>query len=149
MTFIPNAFPKLWTRKEGLREVSKKCRFTVPFDKQNGKDAEAPFKSSQRHLYHTFWSPIVISSLKTALLVICKMLWLFVNIFTSDDKCSQPKRDSLTEPFQMQVSQKIKASCEFCSVVLKSTFNFKHCQKKMTFRANVFPKLRTGKEALR
>ena len=34
--------------------MSKKRSFTVPFNKQHGKQAQTLFKSEQRHLYHSF-----------------------------------------------------------------------------------------------
>ena len=54
LTLIANVFPKLGTHKDALSEVSKKCGFTVPFDKQHGKGAQRHIKSSRRYLHHTY-----------------------------------------------------------------------------------------------
>ena len=123
LTLITNVFPKLRTRKEALKEASKKCRLVVPFDEQHGKGAQTHFKSSRVHLYHTYWSPRRILSLKKSVLVICKMLWLFVNTFTANDKYSPLHRDNFTQPIQMKLSQKEKTFSEFFSAVLKSRLN--------------------------
>ena len=113
LTLIPNGIPKLRTRKQAIRYVYKKCCFTVPFDKRHSKDAETHFKSSRRDLDHSYWSPIRILSSKKSLLLISKMLWLFVNTFTANDKYSPLNRDNFTQPIQMQLSQKWKAFSDF------------------------------------
>ena len=62
--------------------------------------------------------------------VLCKILRLFVNTFTHDDKCSLVYRDKLTQQFQILLSQKQKNFSQFLSAFLKSTLNFEHFQKK-------------------
>ena len=47
------------------------------------------------------------------LLVICKILGLFVNTLTTDDKYSLLKKDNLTQRIQMQLSEKQKTFSEF------------------------------------
>ena len=131
LTLLANVFPKLRTRKEGLSKVFKKWRFTVAFEKQHDKGAQTHLKSLRQHLYHTYWSSIWISSLKKSLLVIFKMLWLFVNTFTGDEKYSPLNRDNFTQTIWMVLSQKRKDFSEFFSSVLKSTLNFEHFQKKV------------------
>ena len=59
-----------------------------------------------------------------------KILRLFVNTLTADDKHYMLKRDNLTEPIQIQLSQKQKTFCQFCFAFLKSIANSKHFQKK-------------------
>ena len=58
------------------------------------------------------------------------MLRLFVNTLTVDDKHYLLNRDNLTQPIQMQVSQKQKAFSGFFFAILKSILNFKHLSKK-------------------
>ena len=62
--------------------------------------------------------------------MICKILRLFVNTFTADDKYSLPNRENLTQPTQVQLSQKRKAFFELFAEVWKSRLNFEHFQKK-------------------
>ena len=64
------------------------------------------------------------------MLVLCKMLGLFVNILTVDDKCSLLKRENLTQPIQILLSQKQVTVSQFFFGFLKSILNFEHFQKK-------------------
>ena len=48
----------------------------------------------------------------------------------ADDKHYLLNRDNLTEPIQMQLSQKQKTFSEFFFAFLKSSLNFEHFQKK-------------------
>ena len=58
------------------------------------------------------------------------MLRLFVNTLTVDEKHYLLNRDNLTEPIQMQLSQKQKTFSEFSFSFLKSILNFRHLPKK-------------------
>ena len=60
----------------------------------------------------------------------CKILGLFVNTLTANDKYSLLNRDNLTEPVHMQLSQKRKTFSQSFSAFLKSSLNFEHSQKK-------------------
>ena len=81
-------------------------------------------------------------------LVIYKILELFVNILTDDDKYSLLTRDNLAQPIQMQLSKK-KMFSKLFSSFFKCRSNFEHFEKKMTFIDYVFPKLRTVKHIVR
>ena len=59
-----------------------------------------------------------------------KILSLFVNTLTADDKHYLLNRDNLTQPIQIQLSQKQKSFSQFFFAFLKSIFNFKHLPKK-------------------
>ena len=129
MTLIANVFPKLWTRKNIVRLMAKFRRFTVPFNKQDVKEAHSLFKSERRHLCHTDWLLTRLLSLKKCLLVIWKILRIFLNTFTADDKYSVLNRDSLTQPIQSKYLKKNPFS-RFFSKVLKCRWNFEHLKKK-------------------
>ena len=58
------------------------------------------------------------------MLVLCKILKLFVNTLTDDDKYSLLYRDNLMQPIEIFLSQKQKTFSEFFSTSLKSTLNF-------------------------
>ena len=77
--------------------------------------------------------------LKKSLLVKCKILALFLNPLTPDDKYSLLNRGDVLQHFQMHLSQKQKIFCPFfffaCS---KFRFHFANFLKKMTFIADVF-----------
>ena len=82
------------------------------------------------------------------MLVLCKILGLFVNTLSEDDKYCLLYRDNLTQPIQILLSQKQKPFSEFFSVFLKSTLNFEHFQKKLTLIADVFPKVPSPKKVI-
>ena len=79
------------------------------------------------------------------MLVLCKILRLFVNTLTDDDKYCLLYRENLTQPIQILLSQKQKTFSQFFSAFLKSTLNLENFQKQMTLIANVFPKLPSPK----
>ena len=83
------------------------------------------------------------------MLVLWKILRLFVNTLTDDDKYCLLYRDNLSQPIQILLSQKQKTFSQFFSAVLKSTLNFADFQKKMTLIADVFPKLPSTKKVIR
>ena len=83
------------------------------------------------------------------MLVRCKILRLFVNTLTDDDKYSLLYRENLTQPIQILLSQKKKTFSLFFSEFLKSKLNFEHFQKKITVIADVLPKLTSRKKMFR
>ena len=83
------------------------------------------------------------------MLVLCKILRLFVNTLTDDDKYSLLYRDNLKQPIQILLSQKQKTFSQFFSPFLKYKLNFQHFQKKMTLIADVFSKLPSPKKVIR
>ena len=64
------------------------------------------------------------------MLVLWKILSLFVNTSTDDDKYSLLYRDNLMQPSQILLSQKEKTFSELFFAFLKSTLNFAHFLKK-------------------
>ena len=63
--------------------------------------------------------------------MIHKILGLFVNTLTVDDKHYMLNRDNLTQPIQIQLSEKQKTLSEFFFAFLKSMLNYKHLSKKV------------------
>ena len=68
--------------------------------------------------------------LEKVFLVIHKIVRLFVNTLTVNDKHYLLNRDNLTEPIQIQLSQKKKTFSEIFFPFLKSILNFKHLPKE-------------------
>ena len=62
--------------------------------------------------------------------MIQEILRLFFNILTVDDKHFVLNRDNLTQPIQMQLSQKQKTFSQFFFAFLKPILNFKHFPRK-------------------
>ena len=90
--------------------------------------------------------------MKKSLLVIHKIRRLFVNTLTVDEKHYLLNRDILTQPIQMQLSQKQKAFPRFFFFFLHflnlySILNI--CQQKITFIADVFPEIPAPKNMVR
>ena len=67
--------------------------------------------------------------------MIHKILKLFVNTLTVNDKHYLLNRDNLTQPIQMQLSEKQKTFSEFVFAFLKSILNFKHLPAKHEARS--------------
>ena len=83
------------------------------------------------------------------MLVLRKILGLFVNTLSEDDRYCLLYKDNLLQPIQILLSQKQKTFSEFFSAFLKSTLNSEHFQKKINFIADVFPKLPSAKKVIR
>ena len=64
------------------------------------------------------------------MLVLCKILRLFLNTLTDDDKYSLLYRDNLTQPIQILLSRKKNTFSKLFSAFLKSTLNFAYFRKK-------------------
>ena len=67
---------------------------------------------------------------KNSLLVIHKILSLFFKSLTVNDKHYLLNRDNLTQPIQMQLSEKEKTFSQFSVPFLKAALSFKHLPKK-------------------
>ena len=83
------------------------------------------------------------------MLVLYKILGLFVNILSEDDKYCLLYKDNLLQPIQILLSLKQKTFSQFSSAFLKSTLISEHFQKKVNLTADVFPKLPSAKMVIR
>ena len=83
------------------------------------------------------------------MLKLFKILRLFLNTLTDDDKYCLPYRDNSTQPSQILLSQKQKIFSRFFTPFFKSILNFEDFQKNMTLIADVFPKLPSPKKVIR
>ena len=79
------------------------------------------------------------------MLVLRKILGLFVNTLSEDDKYCLLYKDNLLQPIQILLSQKQKTFSEFFSGFLKSTLNSEHFQTKINLIADIFSKLPSTK----
>ena len=64
------------------------------------------------------------------MLLLCKLIRLFVNTLTDDEKYSLLYRENLTQPIQILLFEKQKSFSHFFCAFLKSILNFEHFQKK-------------------
>ena len=129
MTLIAYLFPILRPAKKVVRYMCKKSLFRLLFQKEHGKRVPVLLKSERQHLYQIYWSMGRQLNWKKSLLVIWKILRLFVNTLSAVNKYSLPNRDYLTQPIQVQLSQKQKTFPSFFSEFSKCNLNFEHFQK--------------------
>ena len=110
--------------------MSKNSCFRGPFNKQQGKLAQALFRSLSQHLYHIHWSLPSQLSWKKSSFFTCQILGLLVNRLTANENYLVLNRDNLTIPIQMQLCQKHKTFCQFFTAFLKYRSNFEHFGKR-------------------
>ena len=149
MTLIRDVFLNLRTPKDMLRYISKQSPLRGRFENLQSKRAETLLKSERQHLYHIYWSLWRQFSWKKSLWVISKILEMFVNPLTADNKYSLLNKDNLFQHFEMPLSQKGKICLFFFFfnfLNLHSILNI--FEKKMTLKADVFLNLRTLKKVV-
>ena len=73
---------------------------------------------------------VKVVAFEKSLLGIDKILRLFVNTLTADEKHYLLTRDNLTQTIQIQLSQKQKTFCKFFFAFSKFILNFEHFPKK-------------------
>ena len=129
-TLIADVFPKLRTQKNLVRSMPKKSRFRGSFENQHGKCTKTLLKCQGQLLSHIYWSLWRQFLYKMSLFMLCKFSRLFPETLNEDSKYSLLKRDNLTQPIQMELSQKQKIFSRYFSPFFKSNLNFEHFQKK-------------------
>ena len=75
--------------------------------------------------------------------MICKILGLFFNTLTADDRYCYLNKDNLTPPIQMQSSETHKKISEYLDQIMNIL------DEKTTLIGYVFRKLRTEKDVIR
>ena len=110
--------------------MSKKSGFKERFEKEHGKLAQSMLKVESQHLHQIYWSVRRKLTYKMSLVVICKILRLFANPLSADDKYCLLNIDNSMQPIQMQLSQKQKKFSPFFPPFLTSSLNFEHFPKK-------------------
>ena len=130
ITLIAHIFLKLRIPKNIVRSISKKFRFKGSFGKQHGKLSQTLLKFEQQHIYHIYWSLWRQLTCKRSLLVIRKILNLFPNTLSTNGKYFPLNGENLTQPIQMQLSQKPKTFPQFVAAFFKTSLNFEHFQRK-------------------
>ena len=108
MRVLAYLFPKLLFRKDVATETSRRSCFRTPFGNQRVKGFQTPLKVARHHYYPFFkWTPGKVSWKKTALLWL-KILRLFANTLTADDKYSCLNMQNFQQQLQTFLSQKRK-----------------------------------------
>ena len=101
--------------------MAKKPIVRTLMDSQHVIVYETLHKSAWQYFYHIFWSLWKEISSNNSLLVVSEILRLFVNILTPDDKYFLGKRECLTQPIQMLLSENQKMFARLFSEFPKST----------------------------
>ena len=122
-------FPKLRNPNTWSDKTSKKSPLRGPFHKQHAKVPEALLKSASQHLSPIHWQLLSQLSRKKSLFLTCQNLGLLLNTLAAHEKNPVLKRDNLTIPIEMQLSQKQKILCQYFIAFLKSRLNFQHFDK--------------------
>ena len=76
--------------------------------------------------------------------MVSEILGLFFNTLTADEKYSVRDKKNLLQPIQWNYLRSKKKNFQFFAALLKPTSNFKHFEKKMSIRADVFFILETS-----
>ena len=130
MSVLAWFFPKLLFPKEVATQTSRRSFFRTPFGNQRVNGFQTPLKVGRHHYYPFFpWIPGKLSWKKTALLWL-KILRLFVNTLTADDKYSCRNMQNFLQQLQTLLSQKRKTFCGFFIEFLKCAWNLQHFKKK-------------------
>ena len=113
MSVLVWLFPKLLVSKEVATKTSRRSCFRTPFGNQRVNGIQAPLKVARNH-YYPFLScnSGKLSWKKTALLW-SKILRLFANTFTADDKYSCRNMQNFLQQLQTLLSEKRKTLSGF------------------------------------
>ena len=146
MSVIALLFAKLLFRKEGATETSRRSCFRTPFGNKRFNGFQTPLKAAKHHYYPFFaWISGKLSSKKTALLW-SKILRLFANTFTADDKYSFRNMQNFRQQRQTLLSEKRKTFSGFFIEILECSWNLQHFEEKDESPSLLFPKLLFRKE---
>ena len=119
MSVLASLFPILLFRKEVATETSRRSRLKKPFGNERVNRFQTPLKVAIHHYYPFFpWISGKLSWKKTALLWL-KILRLFANTLTADDKYSCRNMQNFLQQLQTPLSQKPKTFSGFFIPFLK------------------------------
>ena len=128
MSVLAWLFPRLLFPKEVATGTSRRSCFRTPFANQRANGFQTPLKVATHHYYPFFpWISSKLSWKKTALLWL-KILRLFVNTLTADDRYSCRNMQNFLQT--LQTLQKRKTLCGFFTAFLKCTWNLQYFAKK-------------------
>ena len=119
MSVLACLFPELLFPKEVATETSRRSCVRTSFGNQRVNGFQTPLKVARHHYYPLFpWIPGKLSWKKTALLW-SKILRLFANTLTADDKYSCRNMQNFLQQLQTLLSQKRKTFYGFFIPFLK------------------------------
>ena len=127
----------------------KKSRFRGLFNKQHNKRGQTVLAFAWQHIYHIYWSLWRQLRCKKSLLEICKLIELFFNTLTADDRYYLLSKENLMQPIHIHFSQKQEICSERVSAFLKSRLYFNIFKKKISVIDDVCLKLQSPKNVVR
>ena len=117
-------------RKEVATETSRRSCFRTPFGNQRVNGFQTLLKIATHHYYPFFpWISSKLSWKKTALLW-SKILRLFANTLTANDKYSFRNMQNFLQQLQTLLSEKRKTFSGFFIEILKCAWNLQQFEKK-------------------
>ena len=116
--------------KDVATETSKRSCFRTPFPNEPVSGFQTLLKSGRHHYYSLFSSIRGKLTWKKSPSVWYKILRLFLNALTADDKYSGSNIQNLLQQFQTPLSQIQKTFSRFFIKFLKCAWNLEHFQKK-------------------
>ena len=130
MSVLAYLFPKFLFQRDVATERSRRSFFRTPFGNQRVNGLQTPLKVATHHYYPFFpWISGKLSWKKTALLWL-KILRLFVNTLTADDKYSCRNMQNFLQQLQTLLSQKRMTLSGLFTAFLKCAWNSEHFEKK-------------------
>ena len=130
MSVLAKIFLKLSFPKVVATETSTKSCFRIPFGNQRINWFLTPLKEATHHYYPFFpWVSGKLSWKETALLWL-KILRLFVNTLTADDKYSCRNMQNFLQELQTLLSEKRKSFSGLFIAFLKCAWNLEHFEKE-------------------
>ena len=122
-----------WTYRLQKTSLDKCLKSPVSGDSSRSNMVKGPLKgllkSERQHLYHIYWSLRWQFRMKKNLSVICKILEVFVDPLTDDNKYSHLKETMNSNIFRGNYFKKKRFSQVFFAFC-KFRFNFEHSQEK-------------------
>ena len=122
--------------------------FKTPFGSQRVKASETLPKSARQHFYVNFPSISKKLSCVWCLLVESEMLGPSFKTLTAVHMYSCHNWQKFQEQVQTQRSSKLKLFLESVIEFFKSASNSEHSEKKITFKASIFPELLIAKNVV-
>ena len=123
-------FPKVLLPKEVATETFRRSCFTTPFGNQRVNGFQTPLKVPRHHNYPLFPQiPCELNWKKNPLLW-SKILRLFANTLTADDKYSCRNMQNFLQQLRTLLSEKRKTFSGFFITFLKCGWNLQHFEKK-------------------
>ena len=130
MSVLAEIFLKLLFPKVVATETSTKSCFRTPFGNQRINWFLTPLKVATDHYYPFFpWVSGKLSWKETALLWL-KILRLFVNTLTADDKYSCRNMQNFLQQLQTLLSEKRRSFSGLFIAFLKCAWNLEHFEKE-------------------